>query len=242
MGDEWSDDGPLSPAISDDGERSSLRSSERVYRGLREAILQGRLAPSARLVELDLATAFGVSRTPIREALKRLSAEGLVAPDGVRGLVVRGLRFEEVEEVYAVREALDGLATRLAVRRISPGDRERLHVLLERMRQDLLERDGRASVRDDLRFHETIYGAAHNRFLLSVFRHISDYVQLISGALLIDDKRNRQVVREHDRIVRALDSGDEEAAERAAREHVAGTCTTFARLSLDRAQGAKWSS
>lgn len=221
-------------------EDPTLRSSERVYRGLRQAILHGRIEPNTHLVELSLAAAFGVSRTPVREALKRLTAEGLVAADGTRGLVVRGLRFEDVEDVYVVREVLDGLATRLAVRRISPGELERMHILLEQMRHDLLEGDGEASVRDDLRFHEIIYRAAHNRYLLSVFRNISDVVQCISHTLLVDRERNEQVVREHEAIVAAFDAGDEDEAARAARFHVVRTRDNYARLSLTLETGAGW--
>src|SRR5579862_2474639 len=88
----------------------ALPSSERVYRTLRDHIVEGKLLPGTRLVELDLAAQFASSRTPVREALARLTAEGLVAQDPQRGTVVRELDAEEAEEIYVLREAIDGLA------------------------------------------------------------------------------------------------------------------------------------
>src|SRR5690242_16601242 len=101
---------------------SPSRSSERVYRGLREQILTGNLAPAVRLVELQLAQHFAVSRTPVREALKRLIAEGLVVADANRGMIVRDVDPAEVEDIYVVRESLDGLAARLAATHCSAED------------------------------------------------------------------------------------------------------------------------
>jgi DNA-binding GntR family transcriptional regulator len=97
---------------------SGLSSSERAYRRLKEMILVGELVPGRRLVELDLAAQFGMSRTPVREALKRLIDGKLILVDPTRMYTVRKAEIAEIEEVYLVREMLDGLAARLATQRI----------------------------------------------------------------------------------------------------------------------------
>ncbi|HEY3058083.1 MAG TPA: GntR family transcriptional regulator, partial [Chloroflexota bacterium] len=114
---------------------SALPNSERVYRSLRDQILTGALAPLTRLVELQVAHQFAVSRTPVREALKRLIAEGMVVGDPQRGMVVRDVDPAEVEDIYIIREVLDGLAARLAAGRASDTDLIKLHLLMELMQE-----------------------------------------------------------------------------------------------------------
>src|SRR5919199_1903542 len=99
---------------------SGLPSSERIYRALREQILAASLPPCSRLVEEQLAARFRVSRTPVREALKRLVVEGLLVHDPLRGLVVRDFDPREADELGELREMMEGYAARLAARRASP--------------------------------------------------------------------------------------------------------------------------
>src|SRR5438552_8520439 len=99
-----------------------LPMSERAYRELRNRIISGDLPPGTRLVEAQVASETGVSRTPVREALKRIAAEGLVSRDGLGGLIVYAASPDEVEQLYLVREVLDGLAARLAAHRVSPDE------------------------------------------------------------------------------------------------------------------------
>src|SRR5262245_902855 len=111
--------------------RTAFPSSERVYRALRDRIVEGTLPPGTRLTEMDLAQQFDSSRTPVREALKRLSAEGLVSTDPARGLIVRDLDAAEAEEIFVIREVIDGLAGRLAAPRVSDDDLTKLRVLMD---------------------------------------------------------------------------------------------------------------
>jgi DNA-binding GntR family transcriptional regulator len=213
---------------------SSLPSGERVYQGLRLAILRGQLVPGARLVELNLAAEFGVSRTPVREALKRLSAEGLVTSDASRGLIVRGLSFREVEEIYEVREVLDGLATRLAARRISPQELAKLELLVQMMDEHNQRGDVEGLVQDNVRFHEVICEAARNDWLQLTVRGMTDFVRRFSHTSYMNEERNDRVLEEHRAVISALERGDGEAAERLARQHVVEARSFLARLSVDR--------
>lgn len=222
-------------AFDSNGERdASLPSGERVYQGLRSAILRGELPPNARLVELNLAAEYGVSRTPVREALKRLSAEGLVTSDSSRGLVVRGLTFREVEEIYEVREVLDGLATRLAARRISPEELSKLRLLVDLMAEYMERGDVDGMVQANVRFHEVISEAARNNWLWLTVRGITDFIRRFSHTSYASAARNREVIEEHRRVIRALEQGDSDEAERLARQHVVNARSFLARLSVDR--------
>lgn len=212
----------------------ALPSGERVYQGLRSAILRGQLAPNARLVELNLAAEFGVSRTPVREALKRLSAEGLVTSDSSRGLVVRGLSFREVEEIYEVREVLDGLATRLAARRISQQELAKLRVLLELMGEHTRRGQRDALVQANIKFHEVIAQAARNDWLTTMMRGVTDFTLRFSYTSFASSGRNEEVLDEHAAVFRALERGDGDEAERLARGHVVQARSFLARLSVER--------
>src|SRR5438128_2451017 len=112
---------------------AELPSGERVYRALKDAILSGELPANSRLVELSLAKQFGVSRTPVREALKRLTAEYLATLDPVRGMIVRGMDPQEIEEAYTLREVLEGLAARLAAQHMTAAGMTRLRAVLDAM-------------------------------------------------------------------------------------------------------------
>lgn len=204
----------------DDGASSALPSSERVYRGIRQQILNGVLGPGARLVELQLASQFEVSRTPVREALKRLSAEGLVAMDAVRGLVVREVDQSEAEDIYLIREVLDGLAARLASQRATPADRSKLTVLTELMRESARAERWEAVVQMNVAFHEVLYAAAHNEPLSAMGRTLQDAVRRYSAMAFTSPVRLQEVLDEHDQIARALSDGDPDRAESIARDHM----------------------
>jgi len=150
-----------------------LPSSERVYRQLRQMILSGELPPQTRLVEIHLGEQFGVSRTPVREALKRLTAEKLVLGDPVRGLIVHAPEPHEVSEVYLVRESLESLASRLAAQRISADELRQLRVILESMRDAVKNDRTDLVVSANIAFHDVIYRAAGNETLFRLAKDLS---------------------------------------------------------------------
>lgn len=199
---------------------ATLPSSERVYGALRHQILSGELKPNQRLVELQLAGQFGLSRTPVREALKRLSAEGLVALDPVRGTIVRHVDAAEVEDIYAIREALDGLAARLAATYGSDGDIAKLQLIAELMEESAHAGHWEAIVQINIMFHEVLYSASHNERLAAMARSLQDAVRQYSSLVFTDPDRVGEVVREHAEIVAALEARDPDRAEAACRGHM----------------------
>lgn len=194
------------------------RDDTNVYTALLDAIDAGAYPAGARLVETELAERFGVSRTPVREALGRLESQGVVQRDGRRGLTVAALDPDQLGELYDLREVLEGFAARLAARRASPAE---IVVLREMVEADRV----RAGDAQDLalanrRFHRALHRASHNRYLNGMLEGMRRSLALLSGTTLAIPGRGRQSVDEHDRIVAALEARDEAGAETAARTHI----------------------
>jgi DNA-binding GntR family transcriptional regulator len=212
-------------------------SSERVYREIRRMILNGALEPNARLVELQLASQFGVSRTPVREALKRLVAEDLVSVDPLRGMVVRDVDAVELEEIYVIRETLDSLAARLAAERVTATDLAKLRLLMDLMRDSAKAGHWEAMVQANIKFHDIIHHAAGNRRLRLLTRSLQDFVRRFSTTAFTSPERAGDVLDEHEQIVAALEARSPEAADIAARRHVTEARAYLSDLYLS--QGSK---
>lgn len=195
-------------------------SSERVYQALKHRILAGMMEPGTRLVELQLATEFSVSRTPVREALKRLTAEGLISVDPVRGIVVSDVDARELEEIFVVREVLDGLAARLAAGRVSTTDLTKLHLLMDMMRESVKAGQWEGMVQANMKFHDVLHQAAGNERLRHLTRNMLDFVRRFSKEAFASPARAAEVIAEHEEIIRALEARDPDLAERVARRHV----------------------
>lgn len=216
-----------------------LPSSEHVYRGLKDLIIGGELPPGSRLVELDLAARFGVSRTPVREALKRIAAEHLVEADAMRGLVVRTPEAAEVEEVYLVREVLDGLAVRLATERVTSDELARLRLINETMREGIRAGHTDVIVNANIAFHDAIYRIAGNQTLARHGRELRNFVRRFSSEAFVSPTRVDAVLRDHQRVLEAMERRDPVAAERAASEHLRTARAYVAQLHLRKAVGAE---
>ena len=195
-------------------------SSERVYQALRHRILAGMDEPGTRLVELQLATEFNVSRTPVREAVKRLTAEGLIRVDPVRGIVVSDVDARELEEIFVIREVLDGLAARLAAERVSATDLTKLNLLMDMMRDSVKAGQWEGMVQANIKFHDVLHQAAGNERLRHLTRNLLDFVRRFSMEAFASPERASEVLAEHEEIIRALEARDADRAERVARRHV----------------------
>ncbi len=217
---------------SGNGPTEGLSSSELVYRRLREDIIAGRLAPGTRLVELNIAADFGVSRTPVREALKRLTAEKLVLSDPTRGVIVHAPDASEIEDVFVVREALDALAARLAAHRITPSELARLRVIVDAMRRAIRAGRREQVVLANQRFHDVIYAAAGNEMLARVASDLRDFVRRFTTLPFASPDRVEHVLAEHEAILEALAAHDPEAAEAASRRHLEAAREYLIRLDL----------
>jgi DNA-binding GntR family transcriptional regulator len=203
-------------------ERSAA--ADGVYEALREAIVARRLLPGDRLAEEQLAKQFGVSRTPVREALLRLEAEQFATRVARRGLVVRPIPEREVLEVYAVRAALDGLAATLAAEQATPPDLARLRWISEQIREAASTSDYARMAELNIELHEALCDAAHNGMLLHFMRQIHDWVRRFGESDTTFSRPGRAAVAtdEHDGIIEAIAAGDAERAGGLAREHMNG--------------------
>jgi DNA-binding GntR family transcriptional regulator len=181
------------------------------------AIDEGLYRPGDRLVESDLAERFGVSRTPIREALQRLETQSLLTRDG-RSLIVSSLDHSQMAELYTVRTELEGLAARLAARHAAE---EEVRVLAEMVEEDhALLGDPQAMSRANRRFHKQIHLASHNRFLVQQLDLVHRSMALMAPTSLAIEGRGERALAEHAAIVAAIAARDEEAANQALRAHI----------------------
>ncbi len=187
------------------------------YEMILEAIDMGIYTPGDRLVESELADRFGVSRTPIREALQRLETQSLLARDG-RSLIVASLDHNQLAELYAVRTELEGLAARLAAKHAAP---EEVRVLREMAAADWdLLGDPAALSRANRRFHTQIHLASHNRYLVQQLDMVHRTMALLATTSLAVEGRGISALREHQAIVEAIGRGDAAAADTALRTHI----------------------
>lgn len=201
------------------------------YQLILAAIDNGVYRPGDRLVESELADRFGVSRTPIREALQRLETQSLLARDG-RSLVVATLDHSQMAELYAVRAELEGLAARLAARHAAA---EEVRVLRDLVQEDRkLVHDPDALSRANRRFHKQIHLASHNRFLVQQLDLVHRSMALLATTSLAAEGRGETALAEHSAIVEAIASRDEDAAYEALRDHISVAFIT--RLKLDSSQ------
>ncbi len=190
--------------------------SRQVHRHLREEILRGRIPAGQQLVEAELAKALGTSRTPVREAILLLQAEGLVAPLSSGGVAVKDLR-EELEDIFGVREALEVYAAGIAATRITPEEIERLEAICEEtdaLPTRAVERRARLN-RD---FHETLVGASGNGRLLRILGECHEYFVIASR--LYDAETVRRSCLEHREILQALRARDPERTAELIRGHL----------------------
>ncbi|MHB8322838.1 MAG: GntR family transcriptional regulator [Candidatus Dormibacteria bacterium] len=198
----------------------NLTLSQRVYQHLREAILTDQLLPGTELSEVALASELGVSRGPIREAIGRLAAEGLVTVRPRRGSVVRSLTTDELIDAYQVREALEAMAVRLAVPRLTRDDLALLEQLLEKMAISADREDITEFFHANIAFHESFVRLSGNQKLLSVYEALRGEMGRLQQRSLLLRGDPKKSVSEHRAILRAAKRGDVEGAVSAAAQHV----------------------
>ena len=193
-----------------------------VYSRLVERIFSGELAPGTALSVPALATDLAVSRSPVRESVQRLIAEGLAVHTPHAGARVAQLTDADFAEVMAVRELLDGYAARQAAERARTPDIARLTALLENQAEQLAgEPDPVADSRLDLEFHTAVRDLAANRTLSDALHRLDARAHLYNSGLWADRRAREIALHEHRKIVDAIEAGDVTAAERAAAGHVA---------------------
>lgn len=208
------------PAINLEADDQSLPLRETVFLTLRKAILTGKLAPGERLTEIRLGNLLGTSRTPIREAIRKLELEGLVTIIPGSGARVAQITEVELQEVMEIRVALDALCARLASRRISQEEKARLRSSNVAFKEAVARGDQIAITEADVDFHDVIIAAAGNSKLSSILERLADNLYRYRFEYIRDDQHYGRLVKEHDAMVQAILEGDEEKAARAAILHV----------------------
>ena len=192
-----------------------------VQREVERRILEGELAPGAKLNEADLAGELRVSRGPVREAFRALEQSGLVRTEKNRGVFVRQVSLDEANEIYEVRAALEGMIGRLAAKRASPAQVEALRALVKKMHAVGKARDASAYYPLNVQFHALLLEAAGNRALAANYRRVVNELDLYRRETLARSAENIPIsTRDHDAIVEAVARGDGKLAERLLFEHV----------------------
>jgi len=196
----------------------SLRAA--AYAAIREAIVSGALRPGQRLVEVELAQQLGISRAPVREALRQLETEGLVIAEPHRGAHVADLSQQDLWEIYTLRAAVEGLAVRLVASDPQPEVVQELERLVGRMRTAAARGRRRELSRFDIQFHETICKAAKHGRLLEAWRGMQARVRMFVSMTSQYRLPLDQVVRYHEEVLEAIRRGDPGAAEALLTDHI----------------------
>lgn len=193
------------------------------YALILDAIDQGDFLPGSRLVESELAEKFGVSRTPIREALQRLETQAVLTRDG-RSLVVASLSHDQMGELYVVRAELEGLSARLAAQHAAP---EEVRVLQQMVKADhALLGDPQALARANRRFHLQIQRAGHNRYLVQQLSMLYRTMALLTTTSFSIEGRGETALGEHQGIVDAIANRDGDLAHRLGAGHISSAYET----------------
>lgn len=191
-----------------------------VFKTLRQAILTGELKPGERLMEIHLANQLGVSRTPIREAIRMLELEGLVTMVPRKGAEVSRISKQDISDVLEVRGSLEALAVRLACRRITPKELELLETTFRNFVSAVGRGDLNEVVQADVKFHDIITDASKNKRLEQLVNNLAERVFRYRLEYSKDVNVHKRLIEEHERILTCIQNGDESGAEEAVRIHV----------------------
>lgn len=191
---------------------------ERVYQSLRAAIESGELKPGSRVMEVEVAQWLEVSRTPVREALRRLEAEGMLEVEPRTGLVVASLSRQAMLELYVMREVLESTAARLCAQHASDLEILELDELVKR--EARLAANHEALARHNRLFHDAVHRGAHNRYLEKSLAAVNASMHLLGPSQMLLPERAESARIEHAELFDAIRRRDPDAAEAIARRHV----------------------
>lgn len=191
-----------------------------VFYTLRRAILKGELEPGERLMEVALANKMGVSRTPIREAIRKLELEGLVVMIPRRGAEVARITERDLKDVLEVRECLECFAIELACERISKEEIAKLKEACKEFERSLDGADLTESAEKDVAFHDIIFEASHNARLIQMLNNLREQMYRYRLEYIKEKESHKQLIREHEEMVRALEERDKDAAASVVSNHI----------------------
>ena len=193
---------------------------EMVYEELKAQILTGKIIPGTRLMEIELADNMGVSRTPIREAIRKLEKEGLVVIEPRKGAYASQISNEDMIAILEVRQNMEGLAAYFAASRINDDEVEILKESFENYNKAVEEGNTVDMIKYDTRFHRIIVDASHNKILVQMIEQLQELVLRFRYVYYDDFKRSEKMPKEHGDIMNAIIKGDGEAARAFADIHI----------------------
>lgn len=193
---------------------------EVIFNTLREAIIVGELKPGERLMEVQLAEKMGVSRTPVREAIRKLELEGLVDMIPRKGAHVAELSVKDIVNVLEVRASLDGLATRLSAERITADELKDLKHVLTQFIAYVEKENLQGSIKKDVEFHDIIYRSSRNEKLIQIANNLREQVYRFRVIYLKDYSSPKELIKEHTDIYDAIVGRNIEQAASMAQMHI----------------------
>ena len=191
-----------------------------VFNTLRQAILRGELKPGERLMEIQLATKLGVSRTPVREAIRKLELEGLVLMIPRKGAEVADIVEKGLRDVLEVRKALEELSVRLACDRITKKEIDELKRAAEEFKKTLKQRDITKIAEADVRFHDIIYMATDNQRLIQLLNNLREQMYRYRVEYLKNEKVHSQLIKEHEELISNIVGRNKEEATPIMNKHI----------------------
>ena len=191
-----------------------------VFNTLRQAILRGELKPGERLMEIQLANKLGVSRTPIREAIRKLELEGLVLMIPRKGAEVAEITEKNMRDVLEVRKALEELAVQLACDKITKEEIEEMKKAAEDFKKILKSKDITEIAEADVRFHDIIYMATDNQKLIQLLNNLREQMYRYRVEYLKEGETRDVLVKEHEELTKAIRERDVERAKQLSFQHI----------------------
>lgn len=191
-----------------------------VFNTLRQAILTGELKPGERLMEIHLANRLGVSRTPIREAIRKLELEGLVTMIPRRGAEVAKITEKSMKDVLEVRRTLDALSAELACERITPEDEKALEKACRDFEDAVKTKDTKVIAKADVAVHDIIAAATGNQRLIQLINNLAEQMYRYRFEYIKDATQHERIIKEHRIIYESILKKDKEAAAEMARTHI----------------------
>jgi len=204
--------------------RDYKNAREAAFEKIKEAIIKGHFKPGEKLVEQTLAQEMGVSRTPVREAIRRLEAEGFVVSIPRKGVVVSRADKEEIVQLYSIRAELEGLAARWAIENADEDDIRKLDEAISRMEETAASGDLDGVVQSNALFHDAIAQASKSRILCTLLKTLQDNIQRFRFRSLHLPGRPEAALAEHKEIVAAIKEKKTEEADRLLKEHLQNAC------------------
>lgn len=191
-----------------------------VFNTLREAILRGDLVPGERLMELQLAAKLGVSRTPIREAIRMLEQEGLAITIPRKGAIVAGMTEKDMQDVLEIREALEELSVQVACDKITDEEIAKLQKNMKNFEHSLKSGDLKKMAQADVEFHDVIYQATDNPKLISMLNNLREQMYRYRVEYLKNPQNHEQLLKEHEAIYKGIVEKDKDAVTDMIRKHI----------------------